>query len=74
MSKLLEQLVEFHESKDISTAEKAGLYLSGVSALSIETMNETNASEFKISATVNQKDTGKTYQYVFTITENTNEE
>ena len=73
MSELLKELVDFHENAEMGVCDKASLYLSGISALALETMERTNATEFKISATLNPKGTNKEYEYVYTLKEKTDE-
>jgi len=64
-----QQLANFHFSDDYGLPEKAQLYLTGVSALAQKFMEETNATEFKASAKLPHKESGKKYRAVFTLQE-----
>lgn len=65
----LEDLASFHYSKNLGLPEKANLYLTGISALAVNFMNETDATEFNVSAELPHKKTGKIYKAVISIKE-----
>ena len=64
------QLADFHfNDKEFSIPEKTQLYLTGISALAVGFMNETNATTFTASCELPHKETGKLYKAVFTLKE-----
>lgn len=65
----LEELARFHYSKNLGLPEKANLYLTGISALAVNFMNETNAREFKVSAELPHKQSGKKYKATIIVEE-----
>lgn len=64
----LEQLRQFHFG-ETALPEKANLYLTGISALAVSFMQETNATSFKVSAELPHKASGKRYKAVYTLEE-----
>lgn len=65
-----QQLADFHFN-ETSLPEKTQLYLTGISALAVSLMQETNATTFTASAELPHKSTGKRYEAVFTLKEKT---
>ena len=63
-----EQLADFHFN-ETSLPEKTQLYLTGISALAVRFMQETNATTFTASAELPHIPTGKRYKAVFTLEE-----
>jgi hypothetical protein len=64
-----QQLADFHFKDEIGLPEKTQLYLTGISALAVGFMQETNATTFTASAELPHKQTGKKYKAVFTLEE-----
>jgi len=62
---LIRELIEFHDAIDPPLPEKASLYLTGISALAMQSMDETNATSFECSSVLNPKGTDKKYKSVF---------
>lgn len=63
------QLAEFHFNEETKLPEKAQLYLTGISALAIGFMQETNATSFTCNAELPHKQSGKRYKAMFTLEE-----
>lgn len=64
-----QQLADFHFSETHGLPEKSQLYLTGISALAVVFMQDTNASTFTASAQLPHKASGKKYKAVFTLEE-----
>lgn len=63
-----QQLADFHFN-ETSLPEKAQLYLTGISALAVGFMQDTNANNFTASAELPHKATCKRYKAVFSLEE-----
>ena len=63
-----QQLADFHFG-DTSMPEKVKLYLTGISALAVEFMQDTKAKTFEASAELPHKSTGKKYKATYTLEE-----
>jgi len=70
------QLSDFHfrSEEEFPLPQKAQLYLTGISALGVEFMRDTNATSFSISAELPHKATGKKYKATYSIQEIKNAE
>jgi len=66
---LWRELSDFHFKTDIGLPEKANLYLTGISALGVQFMRETNATSFEVNADLPHKPSGKKYRAVFKLEE-----
>jgi hypothetical protein len=64
-----QQLADFHFSPITDLPEKANLYLTGISALGVEFMQDTNATRFTVSSELPHKKTGRRYKAVYTLEE-----
>ena len=65
-----QQLADFHfNDTEFMLPEKTQLYLTGISALAVGFMIETNATSFTASAELPHKESGKKYEAIFTIKE-----
>ena len=64
-----QQLANFHFSNAHGLPEKSQLYLTGISALAVDFMQDTNATTFECSAELPHNKSGKTYKAVFKIEE-----
>jgi hypothetical protein len=64
-----EELAEFHFNNETNLPEKAQLYLTGISYLARNFMDETNATKFNVSAILPHKGTGKRYEAIFILKE-----
>jgi hypothetical protein len=63
-----QQLADFHFN-ETSLPEKTQLYLTGISALAVGFMQESNATNFTASAELPHKATGKRYKATYSIEE-----
>lgn len=64
-----QQLAEFHFNEKSSLPEKANLYLTGISALAVQFMDETGATRFSVSSNLPHKASGKIYKAKFVLEE-----
>ena len=63
-----QQLADFHFN-ETSLPEKTQLYLTGISALAVGFMQDTNTTAFNASAELPHKSTGKRYRAEFKLVE-----
>lgn len=66
---LWRELADFHFNQNTGLPEKASLYLTGISALGVEFMQETNGTSFEVNADLPHKPSGKKYRAVFKLEE-----
>jgi hypothetical protein len=64
-----QQLADFHFDTRSDLPEKANLYLTGISALGVQFMQDTDATRFTVSSELPHKKTGKRYKAVYTLEE-----
>jgi len=69
MKEQWKELADFHFRNEIGLPEKANLYLTGISALGVQFMGETNATTFEVSSVLPHRVSGKRYKAVFTLEE-----
>lgn len=63
------ELADFHFNQDIGLPEKANLYITGIAALGVQFMNETNATSFEVKSVLPHRQSGKKYRAIFKLQE-----